>query len=150
MKAVLKTVALFGVLGLLSGCSGGSSGSSEANLAESSEASSPEATETLPAVNEGFLRACLFFKNQDGYVPMAQSFYDDKRAQTVSSWTQGLPDAYKTEVENFFSPYDEDWGRSLIMTMAFDDTAKESTEWINLQIKCLANNIEIEFPENVY
>jgi hypothetical protein len=142
MKSVLKAAAVFGVLGLLAGCSGETSVTNETATAET--------TEALPAVNEGFLRACLFFKNQDGYATMAESFYDDKKAQTVSSWTQGLPDAYKKEVEDFFAPYNEDWGRSVIIYMAIDGSPKESTEWVNLQIKCLANNIEIEFPKDVY
>lgn len=141
MNVIGKSLVLFGTVALLSGCAGA------AQSPTGSEASSDAAESS---VNEGFLRACLFFKNQTGYQPMGESFYAENRAATLASWTDGLSDAQAQEVEDFFAPYDEEWARSMIVSMAIDGAVAESKEWMDIQIKCLANEIEVEFPSKVY
>lgn len=136
MKFFAKSIGLVGSLLILSGCA--------------SAASTTQSESSSGDKNEGFLRACLWFKNQDGYATMAESFYSDKRSATLSSWTDGLAEEDKTELESFFAPYNEKWARGLVIDMAFDDSPKESTEWINIQIKCLANDVEVEFPNKPY
>ena len=104
----------------------------------------------IPAVNEGFTRACLWFSNQKGYSGMAQAFYDDAKSQTVASWLGGLTPEQAEEVETFFKPYDEEWGRTVIVYMALDGSPPDSPEWINLQAKCLSYGVDVRFPRSVY
>jgi type IV pilus biogenesis protein CpaD/CtpE len=116
--------------------------------APSAVSSIPESAPVIET-NEGFVRACLFLKNQTGYQRLTNAFLEDQRDQTVSSWTSGLSDDQANEVESFFRPYDASWARGVVIDMFLDGSPPTSPEWIAIQLKCREYDVDVVLPRTL-
>jgi len=102
------------------------------------------------AKNDGFLRACLSLKNMTGYMDLRYAFYDENKEENFRIWTAGLSRSESQAVRDFFEPYDTVWVNRVAYLMALDGSPPSSQEWLDIQMMCVTNGVDIEFPMSVY
>jgi chemotaxis protein histidine kinase CheA len=102
------------------------------------------------AKNDGFLRACLSLKNMTGYMDLRYAFYDENKEENFRIWTAGLSRSESQAVRDFFEPYDTVWVNRVAYLMALDGSPPSSQEWLDIQMMCVTNGVDLEFPMSVY
>jgi hypothetical protein len=142
---------------------GQASETAQKSAASASRVQSPEAESSTPrsgwwwpfgqwgsTENDGFLRACLSLKNMTGYMDLRYAFYDENKEENFRIWTAGLSRSESQAVRDFFEPYDTVWVNRVAYLMALDGSPPSSQEWLDIQMMCVTNGVDIEFPMSVY